>query len=88
MAKVIFKYPIQIADDFTLDMPGGARILTVQLQNGNPYIWAIVEDTIPLLTYSFRVIGTGNPFSPDYRDRYIGTVQTGPFVWHIFEVSE
>ena len=85
MAKVIFKYPVQIADEFIIDMPQGAEILTVQAQNGLPYIWALVDDTALLKPYQFAVIGTGNPM-PSYPVGYLGTVRLGPFVWHIFEM--
>ena len=37
----------------------------------------------------FRIYGTGRPIEEDPADLdYIGTVQTGPFVWHVFERTE
>lgn len=34
----------------------------------------------------FRIYGTGRPIGEDPANLdYIGTVQTGPFVWHVFE---
>ena len=34
----------------------------------------------------FRIFGTGKPFKDDpFSLKHIGTVQTGSFVWHIFE---
>ena len=39
----IFKYPIPIEDHFTLEMPRGAKILTVKIQRENPQLWAMVD---------------------------------------------
>ena len=79
----IFKYQVQITDYFAIDMPLGAKILTVQTQNGHPFIWALVNPEKPDEERRyFRVYGTGRPF---YGGKYIGTFQTPPFVWHLFE---
>lgn len=41
--KKIYKYAIEITDDQDIVMPVGAKILTVQNQNGVPCIWAMVD---------------------------------------------
>ena len=41
--KKIYKYAIEITDDRDIVMPVGAKILTVQNQNGVPCIWAMVD---------------------------------------------
>lgn len=42
--KKIYKYAIEITDDQDIVMPVGAKILTVQNQNGVPCIWACISE--------------------------------------------
>jgi len=92
--KTIWKFPIPIEDEFILEMPERAKVLTVQTQE-NPALanldvgclWAIVNPEAPKLKYKFRVFGTGNPFPDDHAlMEYIGTfqMQAGRLVWHLF----
>lgn len=85
----IWKWPLEITDLQTLDIPSDATILTVQTQNGSPQLWALcatpVENTTPR---HIAIYGTGNPL-PDNVGRYISTFQMhdGAFVFHAFEVA-
>lgn len=83
----IWKYPLECQDYVFLDMPVGAKPLTVQVQNGTPCLWAIVDPGEPKRTRGFRIIGTGHPFYGDAK--YIGTFQLhdGELVFHVFEVE-
>ena len=55
MSKVIYKYEV----DTIVTMPDKAEILTVQLQNGRPWIWALVDISEQLVERNFNIIGTG-----------------------------
>jgi len=85
----IFKYKLDVTDVQSIKMPWDARILTVQIQDNEPHIWAVVDDTSPGRDRTFLVIGTGNEFTANPRDIYIGTFQQtyryGTFVGHVFE---
>ena len=50
-------------------------------------LWAMSNtDESRKVRRMIRVYGTGRPIEEDPADLdYIGTVQTGPFVWHVFE---
>lgn len=37
--SVIYKYPIRIIDKQTIDMPFGANIISLQMQNGTAVMW-------------------------------------------------
>ncbi len=87
----VFKYPIvEIQDVVNIMMPKGAKVLTVQVQNGTPCIWAAVD---PCQTYlemrRFRIAGTGHPIEDNIVDNYVGTIQKfdGKLVFHLFEVK-
>jgi hypothetical protein len=80
----IWKFPLQVADRQTVMMPGGAAILTAQMQSGQLCLWAQVEATQTKTPRVIRIFGTGHGI-PDADNDYIGTVQMGPLVWHVFE---
>ena len=83
--KTIFKYPLVTRDEMSLNMPIGAEILTVQLQDGVPCMWTRVDPSRCQETRIFHIHGTGNPIPNSDREIYIGTWQKGSFVWHLFE---
>lgn len=95
MSKVIWKYDTLVGgtfkESFTLEMPKGAEIVTVQIdqKNNHPTIWAIVDPNAELETRYFELFGTGFPIYDDIgiERKYIGTYQyqNGEFVGHIFE---
>lgn len=86
--KKIFKYPFEVTDYQTITMPKEAEILCVQVQNGVPCIWALVDTlSMPVDRY-FSVYGTGHPVYNDASE-YIGTFQIndGSLVFHLFEYT-
>lgn len=87
--KKIFKYLLQLTDGIqAITMPYNAKVLNVQSQNGIIALWAEVYDDNSLTSESdkhFVIYGTGHGM-PDNPGSYIGTVQLGMFVWHIYEV--
>ena len=86
----VFKYPVPIADSFSLDMPVGSEILAFQTQREQPCIWALVDPNAQVAHYNFRLAGTGHPIE-DNNDqlKYIGTCQMagGSLVLHLFLVE-
>lgn len=82
--RTIWKFPLAITDMQKVMMPEHAEILCVQEQFGQPCIWAIVNPEAPKVERWFCIYGTGNSMRSEYRN-YIGTAQTGPLVWHVFE---
>lgn len=88
--KVIWKYPLHAADSASILMPEGARILTVQTQDGQPQIWALVDQAAKPVPHYFRIVATGQPFTLPEVCAYIGTFQMhgGALVFHVFMVGE
>jgi hypothetical protein len=41
--KTIWKFPIATVDQQSLPIPAGAEMLCVQVQHGEPCIWALVN---------------------------------------------
>lgn len=81
--KRIYKYALDLTDRQTVNMPGAAKLLTVQMQNGVPCLWALVEPVEPDAPRMIQIFGTGHDASD--AGTYIATFQTGPLVFHVFE---
>lgn len=86
--KTIWKYPLhEIGEIIQLEIPRGAKLLTVQLQGGMPTLWALIEKNAPYTnTHQIILVGTGLDIDQELGD-YLGTAQTDiRLVWHAFEV--
>jgi hypothetical protein len=90
----IWKYeiPMNSLDEFILNIPIAAKILTVQIQNAVPVIWAIVDEPYhDTEERKFKVIGTGHEHEDLFRGMvYIGTFHLygGKFIGHLFELID
>jgi hypothetical protein len=86
MTQEVWKYEIPMTDNFSLEMPIGAKVLCVQTQHNTPCIWSLVSPGVGRVTRSFRLAGTGHPIDLDGLT-YIGTFQIygGSLVFHVFE---
>lgn len=86
--ETVYKYPFEIADIVTVEMPRHAQILSIQCQNNVPTIWARVDIENGLEQRRFHIFGTGQEMSHnDWQTgwHYLATIQQDVFVWHIFE---
>jgi hypothetical protein len=81
--KTIYKYPLH-SKDCTLQLPKGAEILTVQLQNEIPTLWALVNPMTVTEERHICIVGTG--WDVEDTMKYITTYMDGYFVWHAFEL--
>ena len=91
--QVIYKYPIRL-DSTVIAMPKFAKPLCVQVQRGEPYIWAMIDPAQSLEDTEIRVVATGELLesksilgSWDFFEaaKYLGTFQLfGALVFHIY----
>lgn len=89
MVKSVYKYPLEITDSQTVWMPKGSEILSLQVQSGCPFIWALTDPNAVPEERTFEVYGTGHDIQHISSRTYVGTVQTngGMLVWHVFEIK-
>ncbi len=80
----IFKYSVE-KGSFWHSMPKNAKFLTVEIQNGMPYMWFMIDEKLPDEDRYFEIVGTGQLLPSDI-DTYLGSFQKPPFVWHLLEV--
>jgi hypothetical protein len=86
--RVIWKFGVPILDTVHLALPAGAQILSVQAQDYEVQLWALVDPDAPSEMRRIHIIGTGNPAEP--LGRFINTFQmaNGAMVWHAFEAVD
>jgi hypothetical protein len=87
--QAIWKFPLLIQDGQAVSMPAGAKVLCVQVQNGVPCLWALVDPTAPKLSRNFFTFGTGHPIDPTGLE-FVGTYQIdgGALVFHVFTTTD
>lgn len=88
MKNTIWKFPFVIEDVVTVSMPEDATVLSVQVQNGEPCIWAVVDPSNPIVMRIFHLRGTGHALGEV--GQFIGTFQMmdGGLVFHLFDGDE
>lgn len=81
----IWKWSLRVVDEQTLELPEGAQILDVQIQDRMPQLWALVDSTRPKRPRKIAIYGTGHPV-PDNPGTYIASFQMngGALVFHAF----
>lgn len=93
MTQRIFKYSLALTRVQGVSMPRNAQILSVQYQEGLLCMWALVDGAAEPVKREICIYGTGHEVfvAPTRRAvllSYVGTVQQGPFVWHVFDNGE
>lgn len=83
----IWKYPLEITRSQCIEVPSDSRALSAALQNGDLCVWFLVEESRPKQTRRILIYGTGNPIGGVFAGWFIGSVQQGPFVWHVFDAG-
>lgn len=88
MANAIWKFSVPIQDRFAIDMPVNARVLSVQVQHGQPQMWVLGDPYAPKESRSFIMYGTGHDM-PNDPGEFVGTFQVhgGNLVFHLFAVA-
>ncbi len=81
--STIYKYPAPIQPGVRIVTPGKAKFLTVQVQNGSPFVWMLVELGQRDYTHQFYWRSTGHSGIEELGP-YLGAVQIPPRVWHFF----
>lgn len=85
--KTIWKYQLEIIDSQMIPMPYGAEMLSVQLQNGYPCLWVLVETKnrkVPIWIHTYEI---GHEIQDHINLEYISTYQIieKGLVFHVFE---
>jgi hypothetical protein len=88
MSHVIWKSRLTTNPVQEVELPFGAKVFAVQLQDNKPCIWYACDPEASFVVRTFLMIGTGQQVEDlegATQLTYIGTYQQGPHVWHLFE---
>ena len=81
----IWKFKLAGAQTQIVKMPEKSEILDIQMQNGTPVMWALVDPESEEIEVKINTYGTGWEINNDAtEDVYLATVQEGRLVWHFF----
>lgn len=87
----ILKFKLPIVDNATVEMYEGAKILDVDYQGNELFVWAMCDETKRKTNYYFNVHGTGHtvPNVYGYEECFFKTVHMRDLglVWHIFNMN-
>ncbi len=88
----IWKYQLAIEGEQAIEVPEGARFLSLIEQNERPTLYFLVDPQRHKATLTVGMLGTGQPAPDNLVDcaQYLGTVSTvaGRFVWHVFVLMD
>lgn len=87
MNKVVWKFPLVIADVSVIEIPSDYRFIHVGLDpSGDPCVWAIVDTESPKKSKPLYIAGTGHKLKTfQHANSHIGSFVQGGFVWHVFQ---
>lgn len=84
--RTVLRYEIPVDSDVDIpDVPVGAEFIHAGLRplDGKLSVWAVVDIEAHHETRRLHVRGTGEGLGDV--GRHVGSVASGPFVWHVFE---
>ena len=85
--RSIWKYQVRTSGQpYEQRLPAGAKLLYLDKQLEFPHIWIEIDDQADEETRVFQVVGTGHRIPEGAT--YVGTWQTPPFVWHLYELTQ
>lgn len=87
MERTVWKYTLEWIDYEEIEMPMGAAVLHVGVQDGKLCLWCLVSPDAELVKRRFRIAGNDQiSLRPPFV--HLGTVVIGggSLVFHIFEV--
>lgn len=82
--KAIYKYQLEITNFQTVSMRANAKILCAQMQHDVLCLRAECDLDAGMGGRVIDIFGTGHAMDEKER-RFIGTVQDGTLVWHVYE---
>lgn len=86
--KRVWKWEIGIDNEQYLAMPLGAELLDVQVQAGEPCLWALIDPEAATVKRCIQTRGTGH--LAEGMGPYVGTYQLmqGDLIFHVFDGGE
>jgi hypothetical protein len=85
MKMKIYKYELEIKEKQKITINSDYAILDMQIQNGVPVFWLMVDTESDEINVDIVMFGTGQYLNDNVPEwNYLGTIQKNGFVWHYF----
>jgi len=83
--KRVFKFELKLATLQDVMMQEGAIVQSIEVQKGVPYVYALVDPSLPKKPVEFFMFGTGHEV-PDGPIQFIDSFQLsdGQLVFHVY----
>lgn len=81
----VHKFGLDMVPEQQIPLPKYAQILSVADQRGQGHIWVMLDPDLPREPRTILIYGTGQEVDPGKIGAFIGTYQSGVFVYHVFE---
>ena len=89
MSKIIWKYTLENERAQLVKMPWKSEIIDIQMQNGKPTMWVMVDPKSEETEVKISRYETGEEIHEDALEvEYLATVQDGELVCHFFMMWE
>jgi hypothetical protein len=85
--RIIIQEPIPNKVRFELELPAGAKALTVKILNGRPYIYFLCSTDMHTELRYFISLSTNKPTKNFVIKGYIDSFEVDNFAFHIFETN-
>jgi len=81
----IYKHELQIREKQKITINRDYTILDLQMQNGIPVFWFLVDTESDEINIDILMVGTGQNIDDNIPEwNYLGTIQKDAFVFHYF----
>lgn len=81
--RTVYKYPLPFKPHIYIDMPAGAKVRHVEMQNDVGTLWVEVETDNKTETHEFYLVWTGEEL-PSVAGEHVGTFQDRDLIWHLY----
>lgn len=91
--KTIYKYPFEVKDVVKIKVKAlegitsfKDQLLNIDVQNGTPCLWCLVDKDAPEWEVTLRIVGTGHPCDDVSKTDFLGSFMMfeGSLVFHVF----
>ena len=81
----IFKYDLSFENRTFIRMPEDSEIMDIQIQEGKPVMWAMVDTESKEIVVRINMLFTGQGMQLEAtHNEYLGTIQHEGLVYHYF----
>lgn len=64
--KVVHKFPVTQAWEQTFEVSEGAQVLDIELSNGQPCVWILLDPNAPKVPLTIFAVHTGQPLHHEH----------------------